>query len=349
MRRTLSITLIAFLALSTYIPLPLNAGTHDTKAKILVDATHGAQWDSPVILEAAESLEGVLLDVIYAPRVLSLLKSINGSVNPQGMEGDRWTYEFRLLRRVSTLAVVFERRPGGPSFLNFWFKVSAPDGRAVDQWNYKDVEGVVMNEPALGVYRITAVNYGKGRIEFAVRIGEGSDPLAPENLKNYDALILLDPGLGGKTVFSKREIESVLDFVRDGKGLLLSWSRYGTKTSLNSISNFYGIRFLEEGFKCDEVDAAHYKWPIVRNFAQHPLTKGVYKLVCIGTRLEIDRSKAVPIVYDDEGRPLVAVSKRYKVIAVGVGEGAFDFLDVPDHLRFVENVIKWMLSNAGRG
>lgn len=344
MKKALSVLVTLILILSTFTLLLSNVTVKGViKANnVLVDTTHGGQWSYSVIPEAAESLAGVFLDVVYAPHASNTLESVDGSVNPQGAEGDHWIHEFQLSQKINTLAVVFERKPESPNFLNFWFSVSAPDGRVVDQWNYEDIEGVVIDEPALGIYKIAAVNNGPNHIEFTVKIGEGSNPLSLENLENYDALILFDTGYCEKSVFSKRETDNINSFVKSGKGLLLFWSRSMTKDSLNSISSVYGIAFLETGFSYKEVDPNHYNWPVIRNFAQHSLTEGVTKLTCVGTLLQIDSSKAMPIVWDDDGWPLVAISKTWKLIAVGIGRGTFEFTDIPDHLQFAKNILIWI-------
>ena len=105
------------------------------------------------------------------------------------------------------------------------------------------------------------------------------DPIGAGTLRPYGILVIARPS---NSNFSKAEIREVSEFVRKGGGLFLLHDDpgdYGNKTNLNEISGKFGITF-DEGLigGCVDFKSGWLTRPVIRIFAEHPITRGVEKI-----------------------------------------------------------------------
>ena len=119
--------------------------------------------------------------------------------------------------------------------------------------------------------------FGKVLRDYGYCTDSHYDEIKKEILANYEILIIARPF---NSKFSKKnEIPVITEFVQNGGGLFLLHDEpgdYGNKTNLNDISIKFGITF-DEGLigGCKDFKSGWLTRPIIHEFADHPITKGV--------------------------------------------------------------------------
>ncbi|KAF5436126.1 hypothetical protein C5S35_09500, partial [Candidatus Methanophagaceae archaeon] len=112
------------------------------------------------------------------------------------------------------------------------------------------------------------------------KINSCYDEITKKTLENYEILVIAKPS---NSRFSKnKEIPVITDFVQNGGGLFLLHDEpgdYGNKTNLNDLSREFGITF-DEGLigDCKDFKSGWLTRPIIHEFENHPITKGVKKI-----------------------------------------------------------------------
>ncbi|MFX1377653.1 MAG: hypothetical protein ACFFA4_01040 [Promethearchaeota archaeon] len=192
-----------------------------------------------------------------------------------------------------------------------------------------------------------------------------------EILENIDLLILGNPI---DDFFSSLEIKHIIDYVRNGGGLLLL-SEYGAdylqKTNLNDISGKFGIFFEKNIIK--EINSNNQNCTSIlhiQDFIKHQITKNLREII-IGGSCSLFLNKEAKILLqsnersvwseiynntseewskDQEKQQIIASYTEFgqgKVVAIGdidiftsnsrIGINTFD------NRKFLQNIINWLI------
>lgn len=183
-----------------------------------------------------------------------------------------------------------------------------------------------------GLVNILEINYY--RVEYSQTI---------LNLDPYDVLVIAVP----TESFTNQELESIHNFVDNGGGLiLLGESGILTKKNLedfNILSAAYGIEFQRDVVVDPKnnltLDKAYPEIPIIENFAQHPITRNVYKIFFVsGCSLRL--SSATPLAWGGEETYGDRLSEIY-----GFGGGNYE----PEVEKKGKNLILMAYAESGKG
>jgi uncharacterized membrane protein len=188
-------------------------------------------------------------------------------------------------------------------------------------------------------------------------------PITKKSLKNYTVIIVSFPQRG----FDEEEIKKILDFVENGGGLFLVGEEYDYnhfKINLNSISKKFNIIFNDDEVldpknkplnSQDQIGDSYFT---VRDFKDHPITKGVEESVIYGgCSLKLNGESTVVLKgseysYSSEGYynggefpPILSVSKHGKGKVVCLGDGSIlrnNFINEGNNKQLVLNIISWL-------
>ncbi|MHA2185179.1 MAG: Gldg family protein, partial [Promethearchaeota archaeon] len=99
------------------------------------------------------------------------------------------------------------------------------------------------------------------------------------DLGKYKTILLSTPR---NTNLKEKEIENLVEYVKNGGGLLITSSTggdYSNSTNLNALTRNFGFEFLPNEIN-DSVSYVHLqKRPILTTFKAHVITEGINKLV----------------------------------------------------------------------
>lgn len=188
-------------------------------------------------------------------------------------------------------------------------------------------------------------------------------------LSDYDAVVVFIPSRG----FSEDEIRAIKSYVEDGGGLIIFGENgeymkgRGINSVVNSVSTLFGIEFNKDVVLDSEINKdGEEKYPIIKNFGEHPITRDIEGIGYIsGCSLTV-RSPAIALAF---GNPTTIAGGREKenvvvsavaeygkgrVLAVGdidflVGSSTSgyrdaDYLSFMDNENFALNIFEWAAS-----
>ncbi|MFX1312210.1 MAG: hypothetical protein ACFFHD_06320 [Promethearchaeota archaeon] len=209
------------------------------------------------------------------------------------------------------------------------------------------------------------------RMDFRIKKTE-NEHLKKDLLSDVDLLIIGNPI---DDYFSSIEVKYIIDFVRNGGGILLL-SEYGAdhlqKTNLNDISGKFGILFEKNIIK--EINRTNQKSSSIlsiKNFSKHNITRHIREIVIGGACSLILSKNAKPIfritkdnawteifnntkeqwIKEEQGKEqIIAAYVEFgqgKVLAIGdIDIFTNDFnigINSLDNQRFLQNVINWLI------
>ncbi len=179
-------------------------------------------------------------------------------------------------------------------------------------------------------------------------------------LRDASVLVIAHPcasdverNVGGSPIFQPEEIEDILNFVKDGGGLLLisEFLNAGWKSNINEVGRLFGIEFNNDSAAIPRRDresivARHF--PILVS-SNHPCTEDIYEITYHhGCTLSIDMAKcAHPLVSLPSGESVCAASEvgRGRVVAIGDSDlFALPFIGHSDNASFLAKVIGWLMN-----
>ncbi|NHI93242.1 MAG: hypothetical protein EAX96_12150 [Candidatus Lokiarchaeota archaeon] len=172
-------------------------------------------------------------------------------------------------------------------------------------------------------------------------------PISSEQIRDDDILFIGVPG----EHFLEEEIETIQRFVeRDKKILILV---YGTSSESSSnmglIVQKYGIDFNHDLVHDKKNNKMGEYIPIIKNFSNHFITKGMKKLNYSGSSLSIFDESIVPLAFSSEtaippNQPVMALGCNGQLIVIG-GSSIFSDanfgLSAEDNKRCAENIINY--------
>ena len=186
-------------------------------------------------------------------------------------------------------------------------------------------------------------------------------------LQNYDVLVIGEPQ---DIMFSDEEIQAIHKFVENGGGLLLgtSWYRYNQPDILNPISEVFGVKFRLDEIMDDTNNNGRAYYPIISDFADHPVCQGVSAIVYNGGSLEV-YGEAKPVAWGDDdsyaldasGIFTVRIGEKPVAIAVatygsgrvvltgGLSPYTDNSIDFEDNARMSVNMIVWLATGEAPG
>ncbi|MGQ4874376.1 MAG: DUF4350 domain-containing protein [Promethearchaeia archaeon] len=194
-----------------------------------------------------------------------------------------------------------------------------------------------------------------------------SELLSLKLLEKSDILVL---GCPVDDYFSRPEIKSIIDYIRNGGNCLLI-TEYGgdflQKTNLNDIvGKYFSIYFRKDIVKEENPENENCNSILsIRQFENHPITNQLREVVIGGTcSLSIGRG-VTPLLYttrdswsevldgsmkffrEDENYPrIIAACTEYgkgKVVAIGdVDIFTNDFIERLDNKKFILNILNWL-------
>jgi hypothetical protein len=208
------------------------------------------------------------------------------------------------------------------------------------------------------------------KLDHKVKKNEGG-PITKEILKDIDLLILGNPI---DDFFSSLEIKHIVDYVRNGAGLLLI-SEYGAdylqKTNLNDISSKFGIFFEKNIIK--EMNSNNHNCTSIlhiQDFEKHQITKNIRELI-IGGTCSLFLSKGAKVllqsndklvwseIYNNTSEEWTKDKEKQQIIAAytefGQGKvitiGDIDIftsnsrmgINTFDNRKFLQNIISWLI------
>jgi predicted lactoylglutathione lyase len=173
-------------------------------------------------------------------------------------------------------------------------------------------------------------------------------------------------------LFSKEEIQNIIDYVRNGGSLLLVQSHGGDAlqhSNLNELAAYFGLKFENTVIKSN-VNAGVPTLPIISITSKHDLLKGVRKLVlggacsltvmknveilvesnsdCVFEEYNPESQQWEPIDFPGSVQPLAAVNyyglgKVAALSSLEMFSANPQFgLDSLDNRRFIANIITWL-------
>ncbi|MFX0105119.1 MAG: hypothetical protein ACFE75_06485 [Candidatus Hodarchaeota archaeon] len=208
------------------------------------------------------------------------------------------------------------------------------------------------------------------RLDIKIKKNE-NEHIVKEVLENIDLLIIGNPI---DDFFSSLEVKYVVDYVRNGGGLLLV-SEYGAdylqKTNLNDIGGKFGIFFEKNIIK--ETNSANQNCTSIlhiQDFSKHSIMKNIREII-IGGSCSLFLSKGVkPLlqtsehsiwseIYDniseewnkeDEKQQTIAAYTEFgqgKVVAIGdidiFTSNSRIGINSLDNRKFLQNMINWLI------
>jgi uncharacterized membrane protein len=190
-----------------------------------------------------------------------------------------------------------------------------------------------------------------------------TSPITKELLKNYDVLIVSFP----QRSFDEEEIRNIVEFVENGGGLFLAGEEFDFnhfKTNLNSISKRFNIEFNDDEVldpknkplnSKDQIGDCYFT---VKEFKDHPITKGLEELVIFGgCSLKLNGESMVVLKgseysYSSEGYynggefpPILSVLEYEKGKVVCLGDGSLlrdNFINEGNNKQLVLNILRWL-------
>jgi uncharacterized membrane protein len=181
----------------------------------------------------------------------------------------------------------------------------------------------------------------------------------------YDDYPIQESGLKGEILvfacpdgskLQKHEVETVVNFVEKGGGLLVisnAGGDRGLRTNMNEILNKFGIEILSDQVKDNSNNEFNMPThPIINDMKDHPITRGISEIVIVAgcsvrgsskmQSLALTSNKAEP----PSGPVVVAGEhKNGRVVAIGsyrlfsnYGAG----LSLRDNKQFAMNIFKWL-------
>ncbi|MFW9989473.1 MAG: hypothetical protein ACFFC3_12535 [Candidatus Odinarchaeota archaeon] len=209
------------------------------------------------------------------------------------------------------------------------------------------------------------------RLDLKVKQNENG-PISKKILENIDLVIIGNPI---DDFFSSLEIKCIVDYVRNGNGLLLL-SEYGSdsfqKTNLNDIAGKFGILFEKNLIK--EMNDNNQNCSSIlhiQNFLKNQITKSLREMVIGGTCSLLLNGKVKPLlqtnvksvwseVYNNTSENWTKDSEKQQTIAAYTefGQGKIVFigdidiftsnskigLNSYDNRKFIQNIINWLIT-----
>lgn len=292
----------------------------DHRTKVVFDSTHGQDiiYGYSDLPRYVDMLRRNGYDVIeIRSTITDVWSSFEGS-----LRGDEEkVYTINVTTNVDRLTIKVEWNAT-------WFvkvELYDPNGRLI-QRGRKEVHA---HNPSLGTWSIRLYSGYKAPAEayYRVFVGTGPDPF-PGFLQKADVLIVFEEYQGEPYVFnnycpiyfsfSSQEAQEVNRFVQRGGGLFVgtSFRKYlGERIAINDLLQGFAIRF-REGMVYDSSN--NYNnwtyWPIIHNFANHRITKGMTNMSYIGSGIVLlDMQRAGALAWSDEDSwlDLPPVNDRY--------------------------------------
>jgi tetratricopeptide (TPR) repeat protein len=171
--------------------------------------------------------------------------------------------------------------------------------------------------------------------------------------------------------FSEDEVEAVVSFVKNGGGLIIVGENggyirgRGILETVNEVPTIFGIKFNMNYVADRKTNAGDICWPVISTFADHPVTKGVKRVVYgCGCSLELE-SSATALAFGNStttagektGEDVVILAAaeygKGKVLVIGDSNlfagpnteswitGDKDFLYLMDNKKLALNMFEW--------
>lgn len=209
---------------------------------------------------------------------------------------------------------------------------------------------------------ITLITKMKEEFNWTVDLNE--DEFTADELKNYDIVIITNPGED----FTDEEISALQEYVKNGGGLLVTgnWYRYVYYHTLNDLVSAFGITFNDDELMDDDVNTGAPYFPLVGEFNEHPATRFLTsesQLYYNGDTLEIAgdavwliRGYESSYAVDEDGntvkekgsKPVVAAAAEFgngRVVVYGSSKSLSDDYGgkyIDSNWPFLKGVLLWL-------
>jgi len=223
------------------------------------------------------------------------------------------------------------------------YLIDAQD-RFLEAMGRTSARGLHLDQPTAQTYRVLLQAYGTATC--TLEIGTGQSPFLTTPLDDYSFLLFPDSG-----PLSDRELARIQQFVQEGGNLvvlgeLLEAPRYHRASNfdaLNELLEGCGMQFTGQLLTTTLTTTANNQTiSILTDVRPHALTEGIDEVASTGSTLSLSGT-AQGLVFDDQGDPVMAVSRmgRGQCLAIGTGVA----FDTDFHLRqndpLAANIIEW--------
>jgi len=164
--------------------------------------------------------------------------------------------------------------------ISFWHKIELfdPDGK-LRAWGMSEAH---VHNPVKGNWRVNLYSEGSPSENFVLTVGTGPYALSTQNLVDVSVLVIASDAdrPDSNLQYSPDEVRAVTDFVHNGGGMfVMGQFARGWRIAANDVLSNFPIKFREGTV----IDAKHnwgeVFWPVVRNFAVHPVTEGISRIL----------------------------------------------------------------------
>jgi hypothetical protein len=273
----------------------------------------------------------ILLTDITAPRALPFFDDMESGTNGWGADGlwhqvqdgvspypnsfsptHSWwygqdatgNYDTGAANSGSLTSPPIEIPPGVQAELSFWQwyetePMLLPQSIYFDL--YHDADGDSISGGSYTDWAADLIGIGHAVVEY-------NQPIDLPTLSGHQVLALFDPEIA----LTAGEIAAINDFMQAGGRVVAlgEWNDLsGTNTILNALSAAHGVVFNADAvYDSTDNDGADY-WPLIYNFADHPLVRGVSTAVLYATCSLSLSGPAEPLATgDSDATPMVALN-----------------------------------------
>lgn len=231
----------------------------------------------------------------------------------------------------------------------------------------------IRKDLALRIAGTRPENYYYGHLSelFSEELGLGSSAMVSwnaETIRNSELVIIVhparssvEPNVGGEPIFSDAEIACLVEYVRNGGGLLIvgEYNIDMWESNVNDVVRPLGLQFNNDSIArprpdLESVQTRHF--PIIVS-SQHAICNDVFEITyhrgCSLSLAESDDSDAAPctVISTPEGACVCAASTVGKGRVVAIGDSdlfSLAYIGQSDNVRLLLNIASWLLQRPNK-